>query len=144
MKIEDILDLWKSDSEIDITNLSVESLNTPKIHHKYLKILYDEKLTLEQLKTYYKSYYRDRHDLFSGSIDEETCKRYGWKPNPKLILRGDIQMHIEAEPETIKMTLRIAQQKEKIEVLESIMKMISNRGFQIKSSIDVLRFEAGL
>ena len=144
MKIEDILNLWEQDSEIDITNLSVESLNTPKLHHKYIKILYAERIILEQLRAYYKQYFRDRHDLITGSIDEETCKKYSWKPNPKLILRGDIQMHIEAEEETIKMTLRIASQKEKIDVLESILKMVSNRGFQIKSTIDTLRFEAGL
>lgn len=144
MKIDDIIEEWNTDSQIDITNLAVESLNIPKIHHKYLKILYQEKILLEQLKAYYKQYHRDRHELLTGSIDEETCKKYGWKPNPKIILRGDIPMHIEAEEETIKMTLKIAAQKEKIDIIDSIMKMISTRGFQIKNAIDVVRFEAGL
>ena len=144
MKITDILEEWNTDSNIDITKLAVESLNTPKLHYKYLKILYDEKLILEQLKAYYKQYHRDRHELLTGAIDEETCKKYGWKPNPKIILRGDIPMHIEAEEETIKMTLKIAAQKEKIDVLDSILKMISNRGFQINTAKDVMRFEAGL
>jgi len=39
--------------------------------------------------------------------------------------------------------LKIGMQEEKVNYLENIIKMISNRGFQIKSIIDWERFRTG-
>jgi len=41
------------------------------------------------------------------------------------------------------MNLKIAYQQEKIDALESIIKMLHNRGFHIKSAIDFERFKVG-
>ena len=38
MKIEDIQELWDQDSQIDETELAKESVKTPDIYNKYLKI----------------------------------------------------------------------------------------------------------
>ena len=37
MNIEEIISMWQSDSKIDETELSRESLNIPYLHVKYLK-----------------------------------------------------------------------------------------------------------
>ena len=46
MKIEDIQELWDQDSQIDETELAKESVKTPDIYNKYLKIYAQEKMIL--------------------------------------------------------------------------------------------------
>jgi hypothetical protein len=51
MKIEDILELWKEDANVDRTELGDEALKIPKLHHKYYQIYISEKLTLRSYET---------------------------------------------------------------------------------------------
>ena len=51
MNIEQIVDEWTVDTQIDQTDLSTESLKIPKLHNKYIRILYTEKLRLRKLDT---------------------------------------------------------------------------------------------
>ena len=53
MKLEDIQELWHRDSEIDYTELGTESIRTPQIHDKYLKIFTDERIRLKELSLNY-------------------------------------------------------------------------------------------
>ena len=50
MKIEEVIDLYQKDCKIDETELSRESLNTPILHGKYLKIYSEERLKLRSFK----------------------------------------------------------------------------------------------
>jgi hypothetical protein len=45
--------------------------------------------------------------------------------------------------ELIDLSLKIGMQQEKVELLESIIKSLKNRGFQIKSAIDWFKFTMG-
>ena len=78
-----------------------------------------------------------------GTLDEETLKERNWKPNPRNILKSDIPMHIDADSDIINLTLKIAYQKEKINLLESIIKSIMERGYIIKNVIDWQKFTNG-
>ena len=48
MKIEDIFELWQTDTNIDRTELGDEALKIPKLHHKYFQIYSAEKLLLKK------------------------------------------------------------------------------------------------
>ena len=50
MKLEEIQELWNRDREIDISELTTESIRIPQIHDKYLKIYVDEKIKLKSLE----------------------------------------------------------------------------------------------
>jgi Recombination, repair and ssDNA binding protein UvsY len=143
MKLDEIVELWNVDSEIDKTLISNESIKIPKLHNKYYKIFSQEKLALKKLDTDYKRLYRDKYEYYMGTLDRETLEDYKWKPNPRTIIKSDIPMYIEADQDVINLTLKIAYQKEKIAFLESIIQNISNRGFMIKNFIDWQRFVSG-
>jgi len=53
-------------------------------------------------------------------------------------------MYLDGDSDIISMNLRVAYQQEKIDVLESIIKTISNLGWHVKSAIDFKRMQAGL
>ena len=61
-----------------------------------------------------------------------------------MILKTDVPMYMEADKEIIDISLKIGLQQEKVEFLESIIKSLNNRGYNIKAAIDWQRFINGL
>ena len=143
MKLDDIFDNWSTDSKIDRTNLGDQSLEIPNLHSKYIKLFSMERLSLQKLENDYKQLYKTKYEYYSGSLDLDTIKEMGWQPNPKLILKTDLNMHIEADKDIQTLTLKIGIQKEKITLLDSIMDNLKNRGFHIRAAIDFKKFQAG-
>lgn len=144
MKLEDIHEAWATDSKINPLDLSGESLNTPKLHGKYLKILSEERLKLKKLKASLSELTFAKTEYFTGKMDREELAQRGWQPFSIKLLRQDVPTYMNADSDIVKLNLQIGLQEEKVEVLESILKTIANRGFAIKSYIDWKKFENGL
>ena len=145
MKLEDIQELWSSDSVIDDTELDAESIKIPEIHNKYLKIFSDEKLRLVRLYSKSKELRRLKWLYYTGKLDEQTLKNLEWdvfdldvKKN-----RHDLEMFLESDRDIIELNDKIEYQKEKINYLETIIKSLSTRGFLIKNSIEWKKFIMG-
>jgi len=52
-------------------------------------------------------------------------------------------MYMEADKDIINQSLKIGYQQEKVELLESILKSLNTRGYNIKSAIDWIKFTSG-
>lgn len=144
MKLEDIHENWSKDSRINTTDIAGESVNTPKLHGKYLHILSSERMKLRQLREQKKELIRLKTEYYMGRLDHEEMKARGWEPFAMRLLKNDVPTYLDGDQDMIKLNLQIGVQEEKVEVLESIIKIISNRGFSIKSYIDWKKFENGL
>lgn len=143
MKLEEILEMWSSDTNIDRTELGEEALKLPKLHSKYLRIFTEERLTLRKMEEDRKQLVLMKHDYYRGVLPDEDLKAMGWEPFRMSILKSDIPMRLDADQDIIKINLKIAMQQEKVDTLEAIIKSISNRGFLIKSAIDYEKFKVG-
>lgn len=144
MKLEEIQTMWERDSQIDRTELGEESLRIPQLHSKYLKVFSQERLVLRKMEGDYKRLFRDKFEWYAGTISQELLNEYNWEPNPLKILRTDIPMHLEADTELNNADLRIEMQKEKVEVVEAIIKSLTTRGYNIKSAIEWEKFKMGV
>ena len=145
MKIEDIYKSWEEDNSFDIADLSGESANIPKLHNKYFVIYIEEGMRLKKLREDFKQFKQHKADWYTGKMAPEDIKDYGWEPGPgRNYLKQEIPGALDSDPDVINFALKIGTQELKVEYLESIIKMINNRGFQIKSIIDFERFKAGL
>lgn len=144
MTLEEIFENWSEDSRISKTDLDDESLKIPLLHSKYLKFYTAERMNLMRLEAQYKTLFKLKSEYFSGSLDMDTIKENGWEPNPRLILKGDLNMHIEADAEIQKLSLKIGLQREKVSTLDSIIKTITNRGFQISNAINYMKLMNGI
>jgi hypothetical protein len=143
MKVEEIFAQWEKDSKIDKTELGDEALNIPKLHHKYYQFLINEKLLLRAQEAEMKKLKLDKYEFLTQGPNEETREK-GWKlPAKGIILKAELPMYFDADPDIIKLSLKIGLQQEKIELLESIIKTIINRGFIIKNAIDWTKFTMG-
>lgn len=143
MKIEEIYEMWAKDSEIDQTNVSGESANIPKLHNKYFRVYMEEGMKLRQFRAKYKQLKLLKEQYYKGELDITELQEYGWEPQPLKILRQDIPNYIDADKDIIDLSLKIGMQEEKVNYLEAIIKMISNRGFQLKTIVDWERFRTG-
>lgn len=143
MKLDEIHEMWRADCNVDKTELGEEALKIPKLHSKYLKVFTDERLALRKLEQDRKQLVLTKNDYYRGELPEEDLKENGWEPFRKSVIKSDIPMYIEADQDIIKLNLRITIQQEKVDVLEAIIKSISNRGFLIKSAIDFEKFKVG-
>ena len=143
MKLEEIYEMWESDSQIDPLKISTESIMIPKLQSRYMRICSNERLLLKKLEADYKIFYRLKYDWFLGVLDKQTLLEHGWSQNPRNIIRQDIAMHIESDAEIIKLTLKIAYQKEKVTALEDILKTLTQRTFHIKNYIEFEKWKSG-
>lgn len=143
MTLEEIFELWEKDSGINPSDLGNAALDLAKLHHKYYSIFSRERLLLKKLENEMKRLKLDKQEFYVDGPTEEQME-LGWKLPPKgRILKSDVANYLDADDDIIKLNLKIAYQQEKINALESIIKMIQNRGFHIKSAIDFERFKVG-
>ncbi len=142
MKLEDIESLWQQDSIIDRTDLDTESLKIPSLHSKYYKIFLREKVQLKAEETEYKQFFKLKHEYYTGKLSKEDLDQYGWEPF-QFILKGDLSIYMDADKEISERLLKLQVQREKVDLLESIIKSLNNRGFLIKNAIDFIKFSNG-
>lgn len=143
MKLEEILELWKEDSNVDVVEIGDEAMKIAKLHHKYFQILVNERMILRQFEADMKKLKLEKYEFFTQGPNEETQEK-GWKlPAKGLILKADIPMYMDADPDMIKLSLRIGMQQEKIELLESVIKIIMNRGYNLKVALEWQKFTNG-
>lgn len=143
MKFEDIFEEWKTDSDIDRTDLAMESLKIPKLHHKYYMWYVAEKNVMRKLEAQMKELRLAKTEFYGQGHTNET-KEKGWVlPARGMILKSDIPMYLEADKDIIDHSLKIGIQQEKVDFLESIIKSLQTRGYLIKNAIDFMKFQMG-
>ena len=143
MKIEEILESWKEDSNIDRTELGDEALRIPKLHHKYYQMYIHERLNLRSLEAEMKQLKLDKYEFYSQGHNEETMSK-GWTlPAKGIILKQDMPMYLDADQDVINLSLKIGLQQEKVDYLDSIIRSLQQRGYSIKSAIEWHKFTMG-
>ena len=144
MKLEEIQELWNRDREIDISELATESIRIPQIHDKYLKIYVDEKIKLRKLQLNLAKISKMKSDYYSGRMSQEELDRLEWQPFLVKVLKSEVDSYVESDDDIIKLKETIALMEEKINYIDSVIRMINNRGFQIKSAIDWIKYKDGI
>ena len=144
MNIDELMDMWSKDSDIDRTELGEESLKIPQLHSKYYKLFATERLRLKKMEADFKILKLEKYEFYTQGPTEESRDR-GWKLPPRgLVLKADVSMYMEADDDLIQTSLKIGLQQEKVDYLENIIKSLVNRNFNIKNAIEWHKFTHGL
>ena len=143
MNIEKIFEEWEVDSKIDRTELGDAALHIAVLHSKYYKVFISERLLLRKLEADMKQLKLSKYEFYTQGPSKESQDR-GWAlPAKGMILKQDLSIYMDADKDIIELNLKIAYQMEKIDLLEAIIKSLTNRNFQIKSAIDWTKFMQG-
>lgn len=140
--LETIQKMWEEDSKIDIDNLHVESLNIPILHSKYFDLYNTINLLRKKAEQQKKRIRHEKYEYFTGKADPDV---YLENPFPKKIRdKETLQGYLDSDEKLSQVVLKIEYYETMLGYIDSILKMISNRTYQIKNSIDFLRFQSGL
>ena len=140
--LEKIQEMWEKDAKIDSDNLHIESLNIPVLHAKYFDLYNTIVLLRKKAEQQKKNIHHERYEYFSGKADPEV---YVENPFPKKIRdKETMQKYLDADDKLSSINMKICYYDTMLYYLESILKVIQNRTYQIKNSIEFLRFNAGL
>jgi hypothetical protein len=140
--LEKIQEMWEKDAKIDPDNLHTESLNIPVLHAKYFDLYNTIVLLRKKAEQQKKNIHHERYEYFSGKADPDV---YVENPFPKKIRdKETMQKYLDADDKLSSINMKICYYDTMLYYLESILKVIQNRTYQIKNSIEFLRFNAGL
>jgi predicted PP-loop superfamily ATPase len=145
MTLDEILEQWETDAEIDNYDLETESVKINKLHKKYLKLLVEARRTLNDAQERIKITEYRKFMLYSGKLDsKEQLEAWGLKPFGFTILKTDVQMVLDGDEEIVEKRIAIKNQIDKIKAIEEIIKSIHQRTYMIKNAIDEKKFKAGV
>ena len=134
--------MWEKDSQIDADNLHTESLKVPALHAKYHEMFNNFHLLRKKAEQQRKNIRHERYEYYSGKADPEV---YIDNPFGKKIRDKDtMTKYLDADEKLSTSSLKIDYYDTMLVYLESILKVIQNRTFQIKNAIEFMRFNSGL
>ena len=140
MNIEKIQTLWDEDSKLDVDNLHTESTKIPSLHAKYYKI-YNKILLLKKMEeNKLKILNKEKWQYYTGKANPEV---YIDKPFDHKVLRQDVDKYLESDEDLIKGKTKIDYFQVMLSYLDSILKNINNRTYQIKNAIEWQQFIRG-
>jgi hypothetical protein len=141
MNLEEIEKMWERDSVIDPDNLHEESLKIPQLHSKYYTLYNTITLLREKARETYNKVRLERYNYYSGKAPAEV---YVEEPFPYKVRDKDaLQRHMDADERLNKIDLKVRYYDVMLKFLEEIIRMITNRNYSIKNSIDFMKFTAG-
>ena len=140
--LDKLRELADKDLTIDKSQLDVESIRTPKLHNKWLRLLYEKKeelLALEQKKTVVE---KDTWLYYNGKADDDVYKKkgvFGLK-----VMKGDLSRFIESDTEIHKIQFLIERKKSEMEFIQKTIEEINRRTFHVNNTIKFLQFINGI
>jgi hypothetical protein len=141
MTLDEIQEMWQRDSVIDPDNLHDESLKIPQLHSKYYTLYNTITLLREKARETYNKVRLERYIYYTGKAPAEV---YVEEPFPYKVREKDaIQRYMDADERLSKIDLKVRYYDVMLKFIEEVIKMISNRSYQIKNSIEFMKFTAG-
>ena len=141
MNLDQIQEMWEKDSQIDPDNLHDESLKIPQLHSKYYTLYNTITLLREKARGTYNRVRLERYNYYTGKA---TAAVYAEEPFPyKVRDKESMTLHLNADDKLSKAKMKVEYYQVMLDFLTDILKMIHNRGYQIKNSIDWSKFTAG-
>jgi len=140
MRLEDYQKEWASDCRIDKSQLDDESLKTNDLHSKYMNYLSSERMRYKKLLMKKKEKISILDDYYSGRIDGKDIGREPWS---LIDTKAGVEKRIDNDIEIIKLNLIIFEIEEIVLFLKESMANINQRSFNIRNSIEFMKFTRG-
>lgn len=134
---------WQLDCVINQSNLESESLLTAKLYTKYLKYnIYFKRKQFElenELKPVVKLY----TDYYQGNLTVDELKQNNLEPLDKVTKYKDLDLHLSTTPPISEINNELFHIKMTLSLLEGILECLKQRNWNIRNSIDFLKFKNG-
>ena len=145
MKLDDVLEMWDTDSAIDDNHLGESSTATAKLHAKYIKLLIDAKLRKSKLNIDYNNLRKVKFRYYRGEMSRDELAELGWEQwQYNKPLKAEMDEFLKGDEDLNKILARLEYIDTMVYALESIMQQIKQRDFQLSNGIKWKQFLAGM
>ena len=140
MDLETLQNQADVDLRIDDTELDLESIRTPQLHNKYLKLFTKYSLQLKKVKDDYDGLYKFKWEYYTGKA---TLSVYKAEPFDLKVLKSDVHIYLNADEELQKLGQRQEYLNVVVVYLERVLREINNRNWNIRNTIEWKKFLHG-
>ena len=141
--LDEVLEEWRKDSDIDRTEPGKALLDIPKLHSKYLNILSQHRLLVKDAEFKYNRMKKLKWEYYTGKLDDDDLKKHGWEPF-RYALKSDITTYLDADEDINKYLASKMMHEEVVDVCNAILKELNNRTWELRSFIDWEKFIQGV
>ena len=141
MTLEDIMEMSAKDIKLDDVSLDLESLRTPLLFDKYLKIASLLSRQENKLKKEYNVLKRDKILYYTGRSDPEVYKE---NPFDLKVIKNELDIWLNADEDLSNLQEKINEFELKCNYAERTMKNILERQWHIKNVIEWRKFTSGV
>lgn len=146
MNLETILKEWEEDSKINASDLARTSVDTAKLHSKYLQLLSINKLQLKKAELKQKTLLKDKWLYYNSKMSKEEIEEKGWEYDPfngLKVMKGDMNHYYDSDIDIQKSEETVTYYKTLVETLQEIVTNINWRHQTIGNIIKWKQFEQG-
>ena len=140
MDLDELYNEIERDLKIDDTELDLESIRTPQLHNKYLKLFTKYSLQLKKVKDDYDGLYKFKWEYYTG---KSTMEVYQAEPFDLKVLKADVHIYLNADAELQKLGQRQEYLNVVVVYLERVLREINNRNWNIRNTIEWKKFLHG-
>lgn len=145
MKLTELQEAWKNDSRIDETNLGRAAAKTPELHAKYLNLLTSAKLQFRKAESDYLRLRRVKYRYFRGELTRQELESLGWEQYQGVKpIKNEMDEFISTDDDLITAQDKLEYLRTVLTQLEFILKSLNSRTWDIKNTIEYLKFTNGL
>lgn len=142
--LEAIISEWEKDAKIDVNNIQNETVNAPFLHSKYLRML---SLWKKRKYTYTQKMLevrRKKTRYYRGEMSREELRENGWEQyQGNRLIRSELEDTLKSDGDVVAVQSKLDLIDSIIYVLESIIKMIGSRDFELSNYIKYAMFMKG-
>lgn len=144
MDIEQLLNEWEKDSQMNLAEPGRESIRIPSLHAKYLRVLSNSRLKLKQAKNEYAEMKNTKWNYYCGHYNTDKAMLEKLKVEPfKFILKQDMNIYLDSDKDLMQLSNKISYYEEMVAASTQMILSLKNRTWEIKSYIDFLKFQEG-
>ncbi len=146
LTLENILEEWQEDCQIDENNLDISSIEIAKLHAKYLEMLSITKLKLKKTELNQKILLKEKWLYYNGKLTEDELIEKGWEFDPfrgMKIMKGDMNRYYDSDIDIQQSEEKVIYFKTTVETLTEIVDTLRWKHQTISNIIKWKMFQAG-
>lgn len=143
MKLSEINDEWEKDSKIDPLDIANESLHGPSLHSKYLRLLTSAKMQLRKAQDAYLLLKRDKIRYYRGEMTKDELRQRGWDQFLRKVIKAEVESLVTTDHDVLQSGDKVEYLQTQVLALESILKSIMSRSYEIKNYQEWMKFTSG-
>lgn len=142
MNLENLQEMWRTDSVLDDDLHDNDSLKIPQLHMKYMEFYNTYSLMKKERENEMKSLIKEKWLYYKGKAPATVYKELPF--DLKLTTKEEIAMFIDADDDIKKLQFKIDYIEQVLFFLDGVLRMINSRTYHIKNAIEWKRFQSGM